>query len=75
MHLGEVIFMEDKKILNLLNENALEVLQKRGFTGKLTVEWRNGKVVDLDLINRIHMSIQKDLFPFNFFEFGDDDDS
>jgi hypothetical protein len=66
--------MEDKKILNLLNENALELLQKRGFTGRLIMKWKNGKVIDFNLINSIRMSVQRDLFPFPFFDFDGDED-
>ena len=66
---------ENKKILNLLNKDALEALEKNGFNGKLMMKWKNGKVVDFNLINSIKMSIHKDFFSFPFFDFdGDDED-
>ncbi len=66
---------QEKKILNLLNEKALEQLYKGGFTGKLKIKWKNGKIVDFNMVNSIRMSIQRDFFSLPFFDFdGDDDD-
>jgi len=67
--------MKNKEIFNLLNEKALETLKKNCFTGKLTMKWKNGKIVDFNLTNSVKMSVQKDFFPHSFFDFDGEEDS
>lgn len=64
---------ENKTIFNFLNEEALKILDKNRFTGKLVMKWKNGKVVDFNLINNIRMSVQKDFFQSFPFDFDDEE--
>ncbi len=50
-------------VRKLLNEDALKSLHENGFTGKLLIQWDNGKIKKFDLNSRI--TLGKEDFPID----------